>query len=120
MYDPAIVDAFREVHASAASPAPEPARERAQPMTMAPEPAVADNGLGDADVRLALELGAALAGVSDDDAWHLLGDALRQLPAVNTAAIFVVDPEHQCLGPRTPRDDTPESWTRSPSRSANA
>jgi hypothetical protein len=97
MYDPAIIDAFRDVHASAATLASAPASERPQPIAIAPDHAAADSGPGVADARLALALGAALATVSGDDAWQVLGDALRQLPAVDTAAIFVVDGERQCL-----------------------
>ena len=55
------------------------------------------------ELQIALELGAALARAGEEDCvWRVLANALRQLPGVDTAAVFVVDGvQHRLVAART-------------------
>ena len=94
MYDPAIVEAFRDVCTLTSGAVSEPVNEtRADAAPAA--------GLGESDrpiphnvdeLQLALGLGAALSRMSEEDyPWRVLTDALQRLPGVDTVAIFIVD-----------------------------
>jgi hypothetical protein len=94
MYDPAIVDAFREMCTDAPieSTAPiEPTKSTAsdfQAPRASHDPVVASTD----EVRLAMLLGAALASLPDGRCpYQRLAEALCQLPDVDTVAIFMVD-----------------------------
>ena len=100
MYDPAIVDAFRDVWTSATLTGSSPVEERLQLSAPAASGAPQDDParITDHEIRLAVDLGAALARVSEDASpWKELTETLRQLPGVDTAAFFVVDQEQDRL-----------------------
>jgi GAF domain-containing protein len=103
MYDPAIIDVFRDVWASTAPAGSQSLEQRSQAPVPTAGPAMTPDDpavVTDHELRLALDLGAALARISEDDsAWRVLAEALRQLPGVDTAAIFVVDQEQHRLAP---------------------
>ena len=101
MYDPAIVDAFREICAAglgeAAGPQKQEAeRKRLPDVNASPAQAVQDNR---DQLLMAMELGVALSSASADDRWRVLAAALRKLPDVEVAAIFIADDRQNCLLP---------------------
>ena len=100
MYDPVVVDAFHEIckrefradarvteHAATAQP-------RA-PQLEATLAAAVENDRD--EVRLAMELGAAISRASGESTWRNLADAACRLPGVDTVAVFVVDDREQRL-----------------------
>ena len=99
MYDPAIVDAFREIcepgQATMAEPQPERASDAHSSTVHAG--AAATETAGD-ELRLAMELGAALAHAGNDK-WQTLAQALCQLPEVAMVAVFLVDERENRLVP---------------------
>ena len=106
MYDPAIVEAFRDVCTStrlAGSDSVNEAGAVAAPVTGAlgatehPTPGNID------ELQIALDLGAALSRASGEEcAWRVLADALHQLPGADTVAIFVVDEvQHRLVAAHT-------------------
>ena len=101
MYDPAIVDAFREICAAglgeAAGPQKQEAeRKRLPDVNASPAQPVQDNR---DQLLMAMELGVALSSASADDRWRVLAAALRKLPDVEVAAIFIADDRQNCLLP---------------------
>ena len=93
MYDPAIVQAFREV--CMATPPPGTAATTA-PLdphgTSASAPVAHRTERDRDDMAIAVALGAALSRVSPDEfGWRTIAEALQQLPDVDALAIFVVD-----------------------------
>ena len=103
MYDPDVVGAFREVCAGGELAVVDPALdERAVPLPAVSTVAAVDptgSAPGD-DVRLALELGVALsAGSVSGSPWQAAADALRTLPDVDSAIVFVVQETQQRLIP---------------------
>ena len=100
MYDPAIVEAFHEVYTSI--PVADAISETATIGAMAPPVRSESNRSTSENVdelQLALRLGAALS-TSPEPAhpWRELADALRQLPEVDTVAVFIVDElEHRLV-----------------------
>jgi hypothetical protein len=106
MYDPAIIEAFRDVCISAPPAGSDAVNEpRAVPVPVKEFPSATTHATpGNSDeFQIALSLGAALSRVSDEAcAWQVVADALHQLPAVDTAAIFVVDEvKHRLVAART-------------------
>jgi putative nucleotidyltransferase with HDIG domain len=104
MYDPAIVDAFGEACRSIAETEPESvnAQEETVSTPVATRGASSDWATPETrdEIRLALNLGAALSLDSGRRCpWRTLADALRELPDVDTVAIFVVDEANECLAP---------------------
>ena len=102
MYDPAIVDAFRELCVS--NGAPEAASHH-DPASVI-RPSASDLGTAAAtresldEVVLALRLGAALrSGSAKECPWRLLIQALSDLPGVDTALLFVHDEAAESLRP---------------------
>jgi len=106
MYDPAVVDAFRDVCTSATVGGSDAVNLTEAAVATLPavrgesERATPD---GVDDLQLALSLGAALARISEPEhPWRQLADALQQLPGVDTVAIFVVDElQHRLVVART-------------------
>ena len=97
MYDPAIVQAFRQVCTAMRLPdtlkpaatSDKPASSLCLPVERPTEPAIDD-------VSAALALGAALSRVARDaSAARTIAEALKALPHVDAVAIFVVDED--CL-----------------------
>jgi hypothetical protein len=106
MYDPAIVEAFREVCTSTQSAGADDAdgsgaiavtSDGARTESCRSTPHDID------ELQLALGLGAALSSIcGQDHPWRELSDALRRLPEVDTVAIFMVDePQHRLVVART-------------------
>jgi putative nucleotidyltransferase with HDIG domain len=108
MYDPAIVDAFREMleagevseAESADSKAPVVQPSRAAAGESAPAPATDD-------LHLALQIGGAMVSMtsmtsmmSGRQTLGALADALCELPDVDTVAVYVVDEAGQRLTPQ--------------------
>jgi putative nucleotidyltransferase with HDIG domain len=93
MYDPAIVQAFREVcTATRLSDTLRGSARHDNPPNSASVPIAHRTARETDDISLALALGAALSRVSADAfAWRAIAEALRQLPHVDAVAIFVVD-----------------------------
>jgi putative nucleotidyltransferase with HDIG domain len=109
MYDPAIVDAFREMCDSSASTEVEPPIEQVETTrTLAAPPCASSEAVaGDApaetcdEIRLAMELGASLSSsLRAPCSWGVLAERLCDLPGVDTVAVFVVDDAEQQLIPR--------------------
>jgi putative nucleotidyltransferase with HDIG domain len=109
MYDPAIVDAFREMCDSSASTESEPPIEQVDmTRTLAAPPCASSETAASAapaetgdEMRLAMELGASLSSsLRAPCAWGALAERLCDLPGVDTAAVFVVDDADQQLIPR--------------------
>ncbi len=101
MYDPAIVDAFREICQGAvdahAAPAKDEDANKRRSADNTPTPSASVPSTDD-ELRVALELGAALAAAGDDR-WQILAQALTQLPAVDTVAVCLVDEQQNRLVP---------------------
>jgi putative nucleotidyltransferase with HDIG domain len=96
MYEPAIVDAFREMCASTPSTEAVSVDDQGETATMPATPAgrLADQATSETGdgVRMAMALGAAMSHDSTGRCpWRALADALCQLPNVDTAAVFVLD-----------------------------
>jgi len=100
MYDPTIVDAFRELCAS--SPAEELGvngrSEPAQPLgsSATPYPAAAMEA---DEIRIAVQLGTSLRFDTVACPWRALTVALAKLADVDTAAVFVADDVRERLVP---------------------
>ena len=73
------------------------------PVTTALSAADSANPADIDELQIALELGAALARACEEECvWRVLANALRQLPGVDTAAVFVVDEvQHRLVAART-------------------
>ena len=106
MYNPAIVEAFREVCTSTQLAGTDDVDGSAE--TAGTSDAVrTESGRSTPDdideLQLALGLGAALSSLSDQEhPWRELSDALRRLPGVDTVAIFMVDePQHRLVVTQT-------------------
>jgi len=101
MYDPTVVDAFREMCAAGEVVAAEPAGRlesdvRPQPST-APLQAAPE---AHDEIRVAMQLGAALRlGSPTECPWRALATALCTLPEVDTVAVFVVDESTERIVP---------------------
>jgi len=101
MYDPTVVDAFREMCAAGEVVAAEPAGRlesdvRPQPST-APSQAAPE---ARDEIRVAMQLGAALRlGSPTECPWRALATALCTLPEVDTVAVFVVDESTERIVP---------------------
>ena len=98
MYDPGIVDAFREMHEVGEVRVTE--RSEGEPVVVQPPRRAAESAgvSSDGDFRLALQVGASMMrGRYTPDA---LVDALCELPDVDTVAMYVVDERQQLLVPR--------------------
>ena len=99
MYDPGIVDAFREMHEVGEVSVTE--RSEGERVVVEPPRRAAAESAGvssDGDFRLALQVGASMMhGRYTPDA---LVDALCELPDVDTVAMYVVDERQQLLVPR--------------------
>jgi len=101
MYDPTVVDAFREMCAAGEVVAAEPAGRlesdvRPQPSTapLQAAPEARD------EIRVAMQLGAALRlGSPTECPWRALATALGTLPEVDTVAVFVVDESTERIVP---------------------
>ena len=101
MYDPTVVDAFREMCAAGEVVAAEPAGRlesdvRPQPSTapLQAAPEARD------EIRVAMQLGAALRlGSPTECPWRALATALCTLPEVDTVAVFVVDESTERIVP---------------------
>jgi putative nucleotidyltransferase with HDIG domain len=106
MYDPAIVEAFREVCTSTQVAGTDAVNEAAAAAAMSAAVRT-ESGRSTPDdideLQLALGLGAALSRISEQEhPWRELSDALRRLPGVDTVAIFIVDePQHRLVVART-------------------
>lgn len=103
MYDPAVVDAFRDVCGESESTLSGPVNEEpaagstATGLAAALDPAAGETG---DELRIAFDLGASLASdASGEKTFRGLADALLRLPGVDTVAIFVVDEEQHRLVP---------------------
>ena len=99
MYDPGIVDAFREMHEVGEVSVTEQS-EGERVVVEPPRRAAAESAgvSSDGDFRLALQVGASMMrGRYTPDA---LVDALCELPDVDTVAMYVVDERQQLLVPR--------------------
>ena len=100
MYDPSIVQAFRDICESDLTASTVPATDDRAPATPSSDaqaqPAAVENAAD--EMRLAMELGAALAHAGGDK-WQTLGRALCQLPEVEAATIFLVDERQNRLIP---------------------
>ena len=106
MYDPAIVEAFRDVWTLARPAGSESVTEARcipAPVTTALSAADRANPADIDELQIALELGAALSRACEEECvWRVLANALRQLPGVDTAAVFVVDEvQHRLVAART-------------------
>jgi putative nucleotidyltransferase with HDIG domain len=104
MYDPAIVDAFRDVCVSSRQTASDSLNEgRTIQSTTAGVAGTSDPAMRERrdELRIAFDLGASLAKPSSGGAgiWGVLADALLHLPGVDTVAIFVVDEQEHRLVP---------------------
>ncbi len=101
MYDPAIVDAFREMCESGQIAAPDEVDgaetaalhlPASAPLKAAPE--------SDDEIRVAMQLGAALRLASGAECrWSALATVLCTLPEVDTVAVFTVDEATERLVP---------------------
>ncbi len=96
MYDPAIVAAFHRMCDAGEATAAEPIAEQGGVTRDVVSSGAASSASAASDgadeVRVALDLGAALArGLGGRPTWPLIADALRDLPGVDTVAVFVVD-----------------------------
>jgi putative nucleotidyltransferase with HDIG domain len=103
MYDPAIVEVFREVCTSTQVAGTDEAAPAAA-MSAAVRPESGRSTPDDIDeLKLALGLGAALSRITEPEhPWRELSDALQRLPGVDTVAIFIVDePQHRLVVART-------------------
>ena len=106
MYDPAIVEAFREVCTSTQVAGTDAVNEAAAAAAMSAAVRT-ESGRSTPDdideLQLALGLGAALSRISEPEhPWRELSDALQRLPGVDTVAIFIVDePQHRLVVART-------------------
>ena len=93
MYDPLVVDAFREIcepELKADARVKEDDSVQSSPATVnASPPQVAENSRD--EFRLAMELGAAMSAGKAETGWQRLADVAQQLPGVDTVAIFGVD-----------------------------
>lgn len=100
MYDPAIVDAFREMCAAGeVTPEHFDCLDRAAqpPSSAAPSKAVPE---APAEICIAMQLGAALRiGSVTDCPWRTLATALCTLSEVDTVAVFVVDDRTELIVP---------------------
>jgi putative nucleotidyltransferase with HDIG domain len=94
VYDPMIVDAFREVCAptratETRTEGGETARTGVAPLVTSSDASATETR---DEIRRAMHLGAALARASDAACpWRVLADALCELPDVDTAALFALD-----------------------------
>ena len=103
MYDPAMVEAFQEVCTSTpvADAVPETGTVVAMVSAVRSESDRPTSENSD-ELQLAMGLGAALSAIEQAHPWRELADALRQLPDVDTVAIFIVDEiEHRLVVART-------------------
>ena len=102
MYDPAIVEAFREVCTSTQIAGTDDVDGAAE-IAATSDAVRTESGRSTPDdideLQLALGLGAALSSISDQEhPWRELSDALQRLPGVDTVAIFMVDePQHRLV-----------------------
>ena len=103
MYDPLVVDAFRDLCASLApadlvvAPAVS-TLDRAEPVSRADD----DEGMDVDEIRVAVSFGAALADASAGDGLRAIAQALRTLPDVDAVAVFVVDElQHRLIAHET-------------------
>jgi uncharacterized domain HDIG len=106
MYDPAIVEAFREVCTSTQISANDDVTEAAATGVMSDAVRTAsDRSTPDNidELQLAFDLGSALSSICEQERpWRELSDALKGLPEVDTVAIFMVDePQHRLVIART-------------------
>jgi putative nucleotidyltransferase with HDIG domain len=99
MYDPAIVEAFHQMHETGAVSLPASCGSNhaiVQPLHVASNEKTAAN-VGD-DYRLALQVGASL--MRGGATVGALAEALGELPDVDTVAVYLVDEVEQRLIPR--------------------
>lgn len=94
MYDPAIVNAFREMCESeepATGPLDaEPAAGISLPEAIAGPPAPTQAALKCDEIHIAVQLAAAVSRAAEDACpWGALADALCELPDVTTVSVFV-------------------------------
>jgi putative nucleotidyltransferase with HDIG domain len=102
MYDPVVVDVFRDMCESGAVTPADPVPD---PVDTKPDAAIANAPAIDAvveafdDIEVALELGATLSRIRVGQCrWPALADALCEVPGVDTVAVFVgVDTEEQLI-----------------------
>ena len=103
MYEPAIVDAFREMCGSAIA-AEKPVAPVEDTADVAATNCVSTDSFASEscdDVRMALKLGASLSyGRGDRWTWSAFTDGLCDLPNVDTVALFVVGEAEEQLTPR--------------------
>ena len=99
MSNPAIVAAFHDVYTS--TPVTDAVTDPAVVAMVPPVRSESDRPTSENidELQLALGLGAALSRISEQaHPWRELADALRQLPDVDTVAIFIVDElEHRLV-----------------------
>jgi putative nucleotidyltransferase with HDIG domain len=103
VYDPAIVDTFREMCASSMVDDAPVAPDASSVADAATKSVSTESGVPEPcdEARLALELGAALSYSSGGRcAWAALTDGLCGLPDVDTVVLFVVDEAKEQLTPR--------------------
>ena len=96
MYDPTVVDAFRELCSTQLQSLDSGAR--AAPRAESTEVAAAHDGtsLEREQVRIAMNLGAALASASGPG---MFAEALREVAEVDSVAVYAVDDRQHCLVP---------------------
>lgn len=103
MYDPDIVDAFRDMCVSGAVTEPEsvkqPANAASAHLTLSLSSDRAATEMCD-EIRLAMDLGVSLShGSNGRCPWGALADGLCALPDVDTVAVFVVNENEDRLIP---------------------
>jgi hypothetical protein len=100
MYDPAIVDAFNEMCSAGEIVAQDHADTiTSDPPHLPPASLKLPFDLRD-EIRIALQLGAALRlGSATECPWRALAAALCTLPGVDTVAVFVVDDSTERMTP---------------------
>jgi putative nucleotidyltransferase with HDIG domain len=102
MYDPAIVDAFRELSVSNGATEAAGHHDPSSATNRSASDTATTAGTRESldEVVLALRLGATLrAGSSKDCPWRLLMHALCELPGVDTALLFVHDEAAERMRP---------------------
>jgi len=95
-YDPAVVDAFREL--KAVDPAAIAAAEPIVEVPTASTASAAAAARATDQIQMAVQLGARLSRHTDD-LWQTVADALCALPDVDTVAIFLVNDANELLVP---------------------
>jgi putative nucleotidyltransferase with HDIG domain len=101
IYDPTVVDAFREMCATGEVAAAEQA-DGLVPDVRPPQPTTGPKAAseGGDEIRLAMQFGAALRlGSAIDCPWRALATALCTLPEVDTVVVFVVDDRAERIVP---------------------